>query len=129
MAMGKFGKGILNSNGKELLESSVQHEMVLTNTFDHPLRHRTTWESPYRQCKCADGTIRHNPFRNQIDYILIRMSCEELVRISRSHSGTTTFTDHRLVRIKMDLVNRGTKKRVTKKIDYMKLRDPVMKAQ
>lgn len=63
--MGRYGKGRVNSNGKELLDLSSRNNLVLTNTlFCHRLKHVTTWESPIRQFVYKDGTVRKNPFRN-----------------------------------------------------------------
>ena len=59
--IGKFGKGITNTNGENLLEFARSNRMILCNTlFYHKMAHRTTWESP-----------GNNPDRNQIDYILV----------------------------------------------------------
>ena len=47
----------------------------LTNTkLKHKMCHRTTWTGPERRNEFKDknGEIRRNPFRNQIDYILIK---------------------------------------------------------
>ena len=45
--MGRYGKGEVNSNGKELLDFCNRQNLVLTNTlFRHKMAHRTTWESP-----------------------------------------------------------------------------------
>ena len=128
--MGPHGKGDLSNNGRALLEFANQQHLVLTNTlFQHKLAHVTTWESPYREVKGADGTVRRNPYRNQIDYILIRRHSKELVKNSRSHNGLSTFTDHRLVRMTMFLHNHGTKRRKTERIDFQKLKDPVTRAK
>ena len=81
--MGRFGKGKVNSNGEELLAFAQRNDLVLTNTlFQHKLSHITTWESPYRKLVYKDGTIRKHPFRNQIDYILIRKKDRKVIRNS-----------------------------------------------
>ena len=128
--MGPYGKGKLSNNGKALLEFACQQQLVLTNTlFQHKLAHVTTWESPYCEVNGADGTARRNSYRNQIDYILIRNHSRELVSNSRSHNGLNTFTDHRMVRMTMTLRNYGTKRRLSKRIDYQKLKDLVTQAE
>ena len=44
--IGKYGKGILNSNGKELLEFCNRQSLILTNTlFRHKMAHRATQRS------------------------------------------------------------------------------------
>ena len=67
--------------------------------------HRTTWECPERkqQHLDKDGTPRRNPYRNQIDYVLVRNQHKNLVSNSRSYSGLTTNTDHRLVLTSINL--------------------------
>ena len=68
--MGKFGKGITNTNGENLLEFARSNRLILFNTlFYHKMAHRTTWESP-----------GNNPVRNQIDYILVKQNARKLVK-------------------------------------------------
>ena len=69
--IGKYGKGIMNSWGKRLLEICKEHDLILTNTlFNHKKCHRATWEAPYRAFTTKDGEERKNPVRNQIDYVI-----------------------------------------------------------
>lgn len=59
--IGRYGKGIMNSNGQCLADLAVQNELVLTNTFfKHKMAHRTTWEAPLRvqEHKDKGGEIR-----------------------------------------------------------------------
>ena len=105
--MGKYGKGQLNTNGINLLEYAKEFDMLLTNTsFPHKLSHRTTWTCPERrsESKHHDGSIRRNPYRNQIDYVLIKNDHRRLIQDSRSYSGTETSSDHKIVitKIKLD---------------------------
>ena len=45
--IGKYGKGDIKSNGKELQEFCNRQSLVLTNTpFRQKMEHRCTWESP-----------------------------------------------------------------------------------
>ena len=69
--IGLYGKGYTNANGEFLVETAVRNNLILSNTFfKHKLCHITTWESPdFTDKKHTDGTIRRNPYRNQIDYI------------------------------------------------------------
>ena len=68
--MGKFGKGITNTNGENLLEFARSSRMILRNTlFYHKVAHRMTWESP-----------GNNPVRNQIDYILVKQNAQKMVK-------------------------------------------------
>ena len=73
--VGKFGKGEMNENGQQLVDTCYRNELFLTNTtFQHKMAHRTTWVCPERiePHKNKDGTTRRNPYRNQIDYIIMR---------------------------------------------------------
>ena len=104
--IGKFGKGMVNSNGRFLLEYAKEFDMILTNTtFDHKMCHRTTWISPERTANHNhfDGTERRNPYRNQIDYILVKNSFRRLVQDCRSYGGFETSSDHKPVILKMKL--------------------------
>ena len=104
--MGKFGKGQINSNGRYLLETIAKHEMLLTNTtFDHKMAHRSTWTCPERinPHKDKNGNTRRNPYRNQIDYILINNKFRCFVTNSRSYSGIETETDHKLVKANLNI--------------------------
>ena len=68
--VGKFNKGEINVNGEYLLGFSKRYNLKITNTC-----HITTWECPERIEKHLDsksGKIRNNPYRNQIDFIMIR---------------------------------------------------------
>lgn len=119
--MGKFGKGILNSNGEHLLDLANRNELILTNTtFNHKMAHRTTWVCPERK-----NTTRINPIRNQIDYIIVRKEHMIFVNDARSYSGTNANSDHRLVMAKLNI---NWNKKITKhtrcrKIDFDKLRN------
>ena len=91
--VGKFGKGLTNENGEHLIDMCASNKLLLTNTiFQHKMAHRTTWESP------GIHENRRNPYRNQIDYVIVRQQHKLLIKNSRSYSGTNTFTDHRLVK-------------------------------
>ena len=44
--VGKYGKGLKNSNGNTLLQLTKEKKLSLTNTlFDHRLAHWTTWRA------------------------------------------------------------------------------------
>ena len=130
--LGKFGKGMANENGMALLEFCTRNGLVLTNTkFQHKMAHRTTWEAPERpNAKDRNGEPRRNPYRNQIDYVIIRKNHMKIVKDSRSFSNIETKTDHRLVimKTKMKMVrpyyNKTTKK---DKINLEKLKIPEYK--
>ena len=58
-------------------EYTKENNLILTKTlFCHKLSHRTTWTfiervNPHLS---IDGTVRRNPYRNQIDYIVANTS-------------------------------------------------------
>lgn len=104
-AIGRYGKGELNSNGTWLLDFAMQNELYLTNThFKHKMCHRTTWTAPEKKkaVKHQDGTIRRNPYRNQIDYIVIKKESLKFVKNSRSYGGISVNTDHKLVKTEIE---------------------------
>ncbi len=84
-AIGTYGKGEMNSNCRQLLETVTTIEMYLTNIQKHA-EHFDKY-----------GNVIRNPYRNQIDYILTRKQYKSRVTDSRSYSGISTVTDHRLV--------------------------------
>ena len=104
--IGSHGKGEVNENGNYLIDVCARNELVLTNTlFQHKMAHRTTWVCPERKHNHTDkcGTTRRNPYRNRIDYIIMRQQHRKLAQDSRSYSGTETTTDHRLVKTRLKL--------------------------
>ena len=121
--LGRYGKGEVNSNGKELLEFCDRQNLILTNTlFRHKMAHRTTWESP--------PVAKESDRRNQIDYTMARNEKLAAVIDSRSHNGMMTHTDHRLVRMKLNIRMQNRKKeQQSNKVDIEKLKDPITKAK
>jgi hypothetical protein len=61
--------------------------------FQHRACHRTTWKGT-RGDKLTGNKV---PIFNQIDYIFVPFSQKNLLENARSHSGTFTNSDHRLV--------------------------------
>ena len=92
--VGKFTRDqITNSNGEYLLELLATNNLVVTNTlFRHKKAHQTTWTSP------GIKENRRNPYRNQIDFIITKKTHKQFIQNSRSYSGTTTNSDHNLVK-------------------------------
>ena len=125
--MGKYGKGIINSSGKRLLEACKTNELILTNTlFQHKKSHRTTWTAPFRNFITRTGEERRNPVRNQIDYIITRKQHRGFVTDSRSYGGIRTNTDHKLVkasfRVEWYKLKNKTKKTKRKKKKKTKIK-------
>ena len=98
--IGRYGKGKMNSDGKHLAEFALLNDLFLINTkFKHKMCHRKTWTGPERRNEFKDknGEIRRNPFRNQINYILIKRRDLPFVRNSCSYGGIDVNTGHKLV--------------------------------
>ena len=92
--IGVHSKGIRNENGQALIDWLMQHQLFICNTaFQHPSRHRTTWEGRFK----PPGSSTTVPVYNTIDYIVIPTKYRRLLRDSRSYAGTETSSDHRLV--------------------------------
>ena len=125
--LGKYALGELNENDELLLEFAKMNDLKITNTFfKHKPSHLTTWECPERTNGNLDAktqTVRRNPYRNQIDFILIRKSPSLLVTNSRAYNGIRTKSDHKIVimdvRIKWRIA--GNRNKAVKKIDVAKL--------
>ena len=67
-AIGKYGKGQVNTNQTHLLNfSSINNLKLVNKFFKHKPTHIITWTSP----KTPAGG-RRNGCRNQIDYILVK---------------------------------------------------------
>ena len=99
--VGRHAKSEINENGHLLLEFAKLHQLCLTNTFfKHKPSQTTTWECPSRVKEHVDSKsnqIRRNPYRNQIDYVLVKISGNTKVVESRSYNSTTTKSDHKPV--------------------------------
>ena len=93
--VGNYAKGTETSeNGQLLIEMCYRNELTLLNTvFKHKMAHRTTWISNQKP-----SSPRKNPYRNQIDYIIIRKKHLSQAQDARSYSGIITSTDHKLVK-------------------------------
>ena len=117
----KYGKGTITTNGRCLLEYAKEHDMILTNTkFNHKMCHRTTLTAHERitDHNHHDGNPRKNPYRNQIDYALIKNTFRRLVHNSQSYGGFETNSDQKAVilNIKLDCW-KMTRKSVEKSVD------------
>ena len=96
-----YGKGFINQNGQHLLEFAKQQNVKLSNTFlKHKPRHITTLECPSRSNEHIDSNsnkIMRNPYRNQIDYLMVETNSNIKVYNSRSHGGMETRSVHKPV--------------------------------
>jgi hypothetical protein len=92
--IGRYCRGLRNSNGQQLVEFCDSLDLAATNTFfAHRACHRTAW--PGHRRDASTGQIV--PIYNQIDYILTPHNQLNLVTNVRSYSGMLTESDHRLV--------------------------------
>ena len=72
----------------------VTNNLIETNTqFKHPARHLTTWQ----------GKLKDKTIYNTFDYILSYNKMKRFIKDSRSYSGITTSTVHRLVKMKLTI--------------------------
>ena len=125
--IGKFGKGKASNSGIRLLETCQKLNLYLTNTtFNHKLCHPTTWTALYREFITHSGEKRRNPIRNQIDYIITRNRSKRFVKNARSYGGTETDSDHKLVKMKMEINWRRIrdKNKQVERLDLESFSDP-----
>ena len=91
--MGKFGYGERNRRGVRMVEFSMEHNLIVANTYFK--KHKTrywTWESP------------NGLYKNQIDYILCNQrgtvkNCEVITSVDIA-------SDHRMVRATLKINKR-----------------------
>jgi len=125
--MGRYGKGEMNTSGRILAETLLRNNMILCNTmFPHKICHRTTWQAPesVQDHNDRNGDRRRNPCRSQIEYLILKKEHQTFVNDARSYSGIETFTDHRLVKAKINIKWYKTKaQKTTPKLSLEKLRD------
>jgi len=115
--MSRFGKGLVNSSGKRLLEACQANNLVLANTlFQHKKTHRTTWEAPFRNFTTKNGEARRNPVRNQIDYLITRNEHRRFIKDARSYGGIWSNTDHKLVKMTLKVEWHKIKNKMKKRI-------------
>ena len=62
-----------------------------------------------------------NPYRNQIDYIMMKKQHRQFLCDARSYSGIEIYTDHRLVKAKLDI--RWYKLKPSKTTNRIKIED------
>ena len=115
--IGKFGKGMKNSNGELLLNFCTQQGLCITNTFFHqPDKNFYTW-------KHARTGLHH-----LLDYVLIKKADMAETLCTKAMRGPECSTDHYLVRcqLRMKIVpprRTSRAKAKPKKLDIRKLQD------
>ena len=90
--LGQHGVGTVNSNGTLLLSFCAAYRLVITNTlFQQKTSRKTIWMHP-----------RSNHW-HLLDYTIVRQRDRRDVHLTRAISHTTTWSDHRLVKVKTEL--------------------------
>ena len=126
--IGKYAKSDINENGEKLIELCNLHNLRITNTiFKHKPTHQTTWTSPAPYKNVTDSKIKSlqkNPYRNQIDDILVRNYETIKMTDSKSTTNKTTMSDHNPDIMKTTIVlKKHCKIRKIQQIDYRRLRN------
>ena len=84
-----------------MIEFCVTNNLQITNTFfKHKPIYPTTWQSPTPYVKlrdCKTNKPRINPFRNQIDYILVRNYTNTKAFDPKATISATANSDHKPV--------------------------------
>lgn len=113
-SIGKHGLGEMNENGERMMDFCEMNGLIACNTlFPHKDIHKYTWISPDKRTK------------NQIDYIMINRRWRRSVIDARTYRGADVNSDHVLLRAKIKLKLRATKKTNTRrKFAVHKLKQP-----
>lgn len=112
--MGMFGIGDRNENGDRLIDFALNYNLKIANTFFNKKESRKwTWVSPNRLT------------RNEIDHFLI--NDRSVVRDVSVLANFNFPSDHRIVRIKLEIPNKAKMRRWCKFREEKKVVIPVYK--
>ncbi|KAI8440933.1 hypothetical protein MSG28_009230 [Choristoneura fumiferana] len=90
--LGKHGVGKCNDNGSRLLSLCAEFDLGITNTFFRlPNKYKTSWMHP------------RSKHWHLLDYIIVRRKDLRDVLITRAMRGALGWTDHHLIRSRMQL--------------------------
>jgi exonuclease III len=129
--IGRFSKGKRNEPGQRMVDFCTLHDLFIANSaFQHPAKHITTWEQ-HRSNNTQTGMIT---IRSQIDYVLCSRPLKHILIDARSHSGTLTDSDHRLIKCRTDITpyhryKRPDKPAQKKQFDCARLKEASVRAQ
>ena len=114
--------------------SNLQNLRIANTFFKHKPIHLTTWQSQIAYQNVRDSKTnkaRENPYRNQIDYVLVRNNTRTLrVTDKKATIDRITSSDHKPVILYTKTIFPQTKAaQVPKQLDIHRLKNPETRAQ